>query len=351
MRPRLPAASSARRSTTSTTGGAPVGRVGKRDPPVRARHAPGRRTRPTAWHCRGRPRRPASRPSSIAAARALSRGVRSLLYAPSCSSSTTTRPRSASGASTARRVPTTIGARPGPDAPPLVGPFAFAEARVDEGDLGVELGPQAIDERQREGDLRDEDEGRPAGLERRDDRLDVDRGLPAAGDAVEERAASGRAPRSPGAIEPDRLGLGRREGRRPPAAPLAGRRRGPRAAAARRRPWRPRRARARTRPRRVPSPCRSASSGVPDRARRSAASSARRATWRGPRRGPVGLGRRRPGSPRPLARPRSAVASRSVRGAAPARRQRPVEGQPTGVGQPMEAPEEAGPALGRVEAR
>ena len=65
----------------------------------------------------------------------------------------------------------------GPDPPPLVGPLALAEARVDERDPRVEVGPEPIDERQRQGDLRDEHEGRPAGLERRGDRLDVDRGL------------------------------------------------------------------------------------------------------------------------------------------------------------------------------
>ena len=51
------------------------------------------------------------------------------------------------------------------DASPLVGALAVAEAGMDERDPGVEVGPQAIDERQRQRDLRDEDEGRPAGLD------------------------------------------------------------------------------------------------------------------------------------------------------------------------------------------
>ena len=52
-----------------------------------------------------------------------------------------------------------------PDPPPLVGPLAVAEPGVDERDPDVEVRPQPVDERQRERDLRDEDEGRPAALE------------------------------------------------------------------------------------------------------------------------------------------------------------------------------------------
>ena len=74
----------------------------------------------------------------------------------------------------------------GPDPPPLVRAFAFAEARVEQRDARLEIRAEPVDERHREGDLGDEDEGRPAGRERRGDRLDVDRGLAAAGHAVEE---------------------------------------------------------------------------------------------------------------------------------------------------------------------
>jgi hypothetical protein len=74
----------------------------------------------------------------------------------------------------------------GPDAAPLVGPLPCPEARVDERDAGVEVGAEAVDERQGEGDLRDEDEGRAASIQGRRDGLDVDGRLPAAGDPIEE---------------------------------------------------------------------------------------------------------------------------------------------------------------------
>src|SRR5205814_602919 len=76
---------------------------------------------------------------------------------------------------------------PGPDATPLVSPFACAEGRVNEGHRDVEIGPKAIHEGQRQRDLRHEDERRPAGLEARRDRLDVDSRLAGARDAVEEQ--------------------------------------------------------------------------------------------------------------------------------------------------------------------
>ena len=76
--------------------------------------------------------------------------------------------------------------RPGPDPPPFVRPLAVAEPRVQHGDLDADLGAEAVDERNRERDLGDEDEGRPTGGERRRDGLDV-HGRPAAtGHAVEE---------------------------------------------------------------------------------------------------------------------------------------------------------------------
>ena len=73
-----------------------------------------------------------------------------------------------------------------PDPPPFVGSLALTEARMDERDVRVEVGSQPVDERRRERDLGDEHEHRPAGLERRRDRLDVDRGLAPARDALEE---------------------------------------------------------------------------------------------------------------------------------------------------------------------
>ena len=51
----------------------------------------------------------------------------------------------------------------GPDPAPLVGPLARPDRRVDERDPRVEVGPEPIDERHRQGDLGDEDERRPAG--------------------------------------------------------------------------------------------------------------------------------------------------------------------------------------------
>ncbi len=73
-----------------------------------------------------------------------------------------------------------------PDPAPLVGALALAEARVDQGDPDRELGAQPVDDGRGEGDLRDEQERRAAGLERGGDGLDVDRGLAAARDAVEQ---------------------------------------------------------------------------------------------------------------------------------------------------------------------
>ena len=184
---------------------APAGRPG-RSAPVRARP-----TLSTAGVADPRTTAaPASRPSRIATSRAWSRGVRSLLYAASCSSSTMTRPTSASGASDREPRPDDDVDVAGPDPAPLVGPLALAEARVDERDPHVEVGPKPVDQRQRQGDLRDEHEGRPARLERRDDRLDVDRGLAGAGDAVEKQRP--RVARCDGGLDaPDGFGLRRRQ--------------------------------------------------------------------------------------------------------------------------------------------
>ena len=97
-----------------------------------------------------------------------------------------------------------------PDAPPLVGALAVAEARVDERDPRVEVRPQPVDERQGQGDLGDQDEGRPAGLERGRDRLHVDRGLAAAGHPVEQERTRIPGP-DRGDDLPDRLRLGGQE--------------------------------------------------------------------------------------------------------------------------------------------
>ncbi len=53
----------------------------------------------------------------------------------------------------------------GPDAPPLVGTLAVGQTRVDERHARIEVGPQPVDERQRQRDLGHEYEGRPARLE------------------------------------------------------------------------------------------------------------------------------------------------------------------------------------------
>ena len=102
----------------------------------------------------------------------------------------------------------------GPDPPPLVGPLAVAEPRVDERDAGVEVGPQPVDERQGEGDLGDEHERRPTGLERRRDGLDVDRRLAAAGHAVEQQRPRVAGVRWPRRSRSTAVGLRRRQVRR-----------------------------------------------------------------------------------------------------------------------------------------
>ena len=76
-----------------------------------------------------------------------------------------------------------------PDPPPLVGPLAVAQTRMDERDPRVEVRPQPIHQRQGQRDLRDEHERRPARLQRCRDGLHVDRGLAAAGHPIEEQRA------------------------------------------------------------------------------------------------------------------------------------------------------------------
>ena len=99
----------------------------------------------------------------MATSRACRRGVRSLLYAASCSSSTMTMPTSGSGDRTASRVPTTMSTSPAADPPPLVGALAVAEARMDDRHPGVEVGPEPVDQRERQRDLRHEDQRSPTG--------------------------------------------------------------------------------------------------------------------------------------------------------------------------------------------
>ncbi len=111
----------------------------------------------------------------------------------------------------------------GPDPAPLVGPLARPDRRVDERHPRVEVGPEPVDERHREGDLGDEHEHRPAAFERGGDRLDVDRRLAPARHAVEQErrrisSLEGRADRADGL----RLRLGQRR-RHWPSAPDAGR--------------------------------------------------------------------------------------------------------------------------------
>jgi hypothetical protein len=53
----------------------------------------------------------------------------------------------------------------GPDPAPLVGTFAVAQPRVDEGDPDVQVAPQPIDQRHGQGDLRDQQQRGPAHFE------------------------------------------------------------------------------------------------------------------------------------------------------------------------------------------
>ena len=94
-----------------------------------------------------------------------------------------------------------------PNAPPLVGALAVAEARVDQRDPGIQVRPQPVDEREGQGDLGDQHEGRPARLERGRDRLHVDRGLAATGHPVEQERTWIPGP-DRGDDQPDRLRLG-----------------------------------------------------------------------------------------------------------------------------------------------
>ena len=113
--------------------------------------------------------------------------------------------------------------RSSPDPPPLVGSLSFAEARMDERDVDVEVGSQPVDERRRKRDFRDEHKHRPAGLERRRDGLDVDGGLASPRDALEEqrsRVAGDR--RGPNRDHGSGLLVAQRRVQGPGAAPPGG---------------------------------------------------------------------------------------------------------------------------------
>ena len=184
--PRLPAASSARMSTTMTRGsvpGRPHGQHGAPVPPgPRVAHALDRRRgapehdRRARRSRRGRPPRRA--PGTAASGRSCTPA--------SCSSSTTTSPTSSSGASSAVRVPTTTSAPPARirrhSSARSPSPSAECRTAIRDGEVGA----QPVDDRRRERDLRHEQQRRAARREARRDRLDVDRGLAAAGDAVEQ---------------------------------------------------------------------------------------------------------------------------------------------------------------------
>ena len=150
---------------------------------------------------------------------------------------------------------------------------------------------------QRQRDLRDEHEGRPAGLERRGDGLDVDRGLAAAGHAVEQQRP--RVAGLDGRLDPgDGVGLGGRQvGGRWPATAQPGSRR--RAAAAGARGPRPRPGRAGPARQRA-APCRVASSAAGN----ASPTWSRRPAPRAPRPGAV------PAAARPDARRRRGRAPR-----------------------------------------
>ena len=76
-----------------------------------------------------------------------------------------------------------------PDPTPLVSPFAIGEPRVHERHAGIEIGTQAVHERQGEGDLGHEDERRATKGQRSRDGFHVDRRLAPAGHAIEEQRA------------------------------------------------------------------------------------------------------------------------------------------------------------------
>ena len=122
-----------------------------------------------------------------------------------------TRPRSSRGASTASRVPTTISTSPARIRRHSSARSPSPRPEWSTADPRLEIRPEPIDERHRQGDLRDEHERWSTELERGRDRLDVDRCLSAAGHAIEEQR--GRITSGDGVVgEGDRGGLFLRQG-------------------------------------------------------------------------------------------------------------------------------------------
>ena len=131
-----------------------------------------------------------------ATVRASYRGSDSCLNDASCSSSTTTRPRRATGAKIADRAPTTTGAAPGRDPRALVAALRLGQPRVENRDPIAEACTKASDGLRRQRDLRDEhDDGAPP-LERCGRRLQIDLGLPASGRPMEQNVTSRAVERS-----------------------------------------------------------------------------------------------------------------------------------------------------------
>ena len=161
--PRLPAFSSSRRSTTSTTGRAPArpraaGRPGDSGP-----RAPGRRDSTDGVAL---PRTTAA-PASSAEARSPCRGPGGAASGRTCRRRRAPRRRRRArhrpaARVTASRVPTTTSTSPLRIRRHSSARSPSAEPRVDEGDPHVEVGPEPVHERQGEHDLRDERRG-PAG--------------------------------------------------------------------------------------------------------------------------------------------------------------------------------------------
>jgi hypothetical protein len=108
---------------------------------------------------------PASSPRRIATSRAWSRGVRSLLYAASCSSSTTITPMSASGATTASRVPTTMSTSPARIRRHSSARSPSPSPEWTRATRASRSARKPVDEGHRERDLGDEDERRTPGFE------------------------------------------------------------------------------------------------------------------------------------------------------------------------------------------
>ena len=231
----------------------------------------------------------------------------------------------------------------GPDAPPLVGALAVAETRVDEGDPRVEICPQPVDERERQGDLGDQDERRPARLERRGDRLHVDRGLATAGDAIEQErtriAGPDRGERPPRPPPPGRAGdRSSADGRRAtprvgwPTAVAVARGRRHRRALVGRAPRSPRGHAGRRGPPRAP----------PRRARQRAPGALRSGEVRDGARSRIAGRQRRRGVAAGRREADPALVPRARPGAA----QRPLQADPAGRGHRPQAAQQPGPSVG-----